>query len=136
MSLLEHAKTELSLLGSDDDEMQQAMNKHILTVVETFANEGHSGFSASYATALLEKLLRHEPLTPLTGEDSEWCEVSQGIWQNRRCSHVFKDATGAYDIDGRIFRDPDGSCWQNRESRVPVTFPYTPTRVYVDCDEQ
>ena len=134
-NLVNHAKRELALVGGADDEMQSAMNEHLIRMVETFADEGHSGFSASYAVAVLQKLLRFEPLTPLTGADNEWHEVAPGTFQNVRCSHVFKDETGAYDINGRVFRDPDGSCWTNGDSRVPVTFPYTPTTEYVDRGE-
>src|SRR4051812_17935146 len=111
MGLLSHAEHELSLLSNGEpDEMQEAMNKHILGIVKLFAEEGHSGFSASYAIGILEKLLRFEPLRPLTGEDSEWCELEYGpemAAQNKRCSHVFKRADGtAYDSEGRIFRYP------------------------------
>ena len=101
-------------------------------MVEVFAEEGHSGSSAGYAIGLLEKLLRFEPLQPLTGEDSEWFDHGDGVFQNTRCSHVFKENGEAYDIDGIIFREPDGSCFTNFKSRVPVTFPYVPKREYVD----
>ena len=54
------------------------------------------------------------------------------MYQNRRCPHVFKsDADGAYDIDGRVFVDPDGSSYTSRDSRVSIEFPYTPKREYV-----
>lgn len=130
-NLVLHARHELALLGGADDKMQQAMNAHIIGMVKLFSKEGHSGFSASYAIGILEKLLRFEPITPLTGEPGEWVEVSDGTLQNKRCSHVFKEKGQAYDIDGRIFRDAIG-CYTNRDSRVNVTFPYTPKREYVD----
>lgn len=130
-NLVLHARAELALLGGADDEMQQAMNEHIIGMVKLFSKEGHSGFSASYAIGILEKLLRFEPITPLTGEPGEWVEVASGTLQNKRCSHVFKEAGQAYDIDWRIFRDANG-CYTNRDSRVNVTFPYTPKREYVD----
>jgi len=128
---------ELSLIGDADDEMQQAMNEHILKMVRTFADEGHSGFSAAYAINALEKLLRFEPLTPLTGADDEWVEVGDDgpdgtCFQNKRSPRVFKDNTGAYDIDGKVFREPSGACYTSRDSRVYITFPYRPTTEYVD----
>lgn len=129
-ALYAHAVCELP--PADGDEMQELMNKSLLQMVLVFSSQGHSGFSAAYAVNALAKLLKFEPLGPLTGEDSEWNEVGEGMWQNNRCSHVFKDATGAYDIDGRIFREANGSCYTNRESRVPVVFPYTPVSEYVD----
>jgi hypothetical protein len=133
-NLVNFAKDELARIGGDDDDMQKMMNDHIIRMVELFADEGHSGFSASYAIGALEKLLRFEPLTPLTGEADEWAQVGEDTWQNKRCSHVFKDAEDgeAYDIDGIIFREPNGVCFSSRDSRVAVTFPYTPSREYRD----
>lgn len=74
-----------------------------------------------------------EPLSPLTGEASEWMEVGDGMWQNRRCSRVFKGRDGvAYDSEGRVFCDPDGCTYLSRDSRVHVTFPYTPHTEHVN----
>jgi hypothetical protein len=127
------AERELARLGGG--EMQAEMNRHILKMVRTFSREGHSGFSASYALGLLQKLLAFEPIQPLTGEADEWMEVggpSEPCWQNVRCSHVFKDADGrAYDINGKVFVEPDGCAFTGYESRVYVEFPYTPTTEYV-----
>ena len=144
-NILSHAMKELDLIGMTEDspdEMNRMMRKHILHMMQEFANEGHSGFSASYAISILTKLLDFKPLTPLTGEDEEWHEVSERMgskcWQNKRASHVFKDETGAYDIDGKVFwewaksHNDDGSLsgeahksyYTCRDSRVPVTFPY------------
>lgn len=127
------AHTDHELPPDEGDEMQALMNDHMRELVLVFASQGHSGFSASYATAALEKLLRFEPLRPLTGEPDEWVKVGGDVWQNRRCSRVFKGPDGrAYDIDGRVFRDPDGDCYTSRDSRVYVDFPYTPKTEYVD----
>ena len=63
--------TRIGMYGSGD-EMNDAMCEHILKMVNVFAEEGHSGFSANYAINILQKLLRFEPLSPLTGEDDEW----------------------------------------------------------------
>ena len=138
MSLQAFAKAELTRVGAfDKDSMYGGMlGEAVMKMVDVFADEGHSGYSASIAISLFERVARFEPLTPLTGEDDEWNEIGSQeggpLFQNCRCPHVFKDKNGAYDIEGRIFRDPSGSCFTNRESRVPVTFPYTPKREYVD----
>ena len=76
-NILKHAMDELDRIGmteDSDDEMNVAMRKHILHMMQEFANEGHSGFSASYAINILTRLLDFKPLTPLTGEDDEWSE--------------------------------------------------------------
>ena len=120
----------------DEEGPNKWIQENVLEIAEVFASQGHSGFSAAFCADLLEKVLRHEPLGPLTGEDWEWNEVGLGVFQNNRCGHVFKDVNQfggqAFDIEGRIFREPDGLCYTHRDSRVPVTFPYTPTREYVD----
>jgi len=141
-NLVKHAEREMDLLGLvDNGEYDSAMRKHILHMVKEFADEGHSGFSAPYAIKILTKLMDFKPLTPLTGEDSEWNDVASygdGTtmrWQNNRHSSVFKDADGScYDIDGKVFwewfRDLETGqaikiYYTARDSRVPVTFPYT-----------
>jgi hypothetical protein len=140
-NLVKHAEKELDLLGmTGGDEYEYAMRKHILHMIKEFADEGHSGFSAPYAIKILTKLMDFKPLTPLTGEDDEWTDVSSygdGTtmhWQNNRHSSVFKDADGScYYIDGKVFwewfRDLETGkaikiYYTSRDSRVPVTFPY------------
>lgn len=130
-NLIEHAKRELALLRGDStepDPMQDMMEKHILSMVEEFSKEGHSGFSASYAISILNRLLQFRPVTPLTGEDHEWNDVRDGLLQNNRCIAVFKSTkTGeAFYIEGNVFRNQHGHCYTNYLSKVPVTFPWTP----------
>lgn len=139
-NILAHAERELDLIGMTEDspdEMNRMMRKHVLHMMQEFANEGHSGFSASYAAGILTRLFDFKPLAPLTGADDEWIRRDYGVepsYQNKRRSSVFKDANGeCYDIDGKVFwewwRNEDGEAvktyYTSRESRVPVTFPYT-----------
>lgn len=108
------------------------LSQSVLEIVRMFEEQDHSGMSAGVTVDILQKLLRFEPLTPLHGRDEEWMEIAEGKWQNKRCSHVFKDGNDAYDAEGKIFREPNGTCFQSIDSHVPITFPYTPTREYVD----
>lgn len=141
MNLVEYAKSELNRIGRDEDGMQDMMNRDIISIVEMFSEQGHSGFSAGYALSALERLLRFKPLTPLTGEDDEWSDISNGTQQNKRCSSVFRNADGtAHDIDGIIVSDNGGITWfSSGRFRREVTFPYTPPthaeRVYIEYKE-
>lgn len=128
--------------GNFKDEMQKMICEHVLKLLNAFHGEGHSGTSAPYAISLFKTLASFEPIGPITGEDWEWGDVAEQnggpLWQNKRCSHVFKDNDGAYDIDGKVFWEwynSDGEMvkthYTSRDSRVPVTFPYTPTTEYV-----
>lgn len=139
MSTIDYAERELDLIGMNDEEgINGMMRKHLIHMVEEFAKEGHSGFSASYALSCLKRLLAFKPLSPLTGEEDEWTEVSEHMghksYQNKRYSAVFKDETGTYNIDGKVFwswfTDKDTgekfkSYYTSRDSRVYVEFPYT-----------
>jgi hypothetical protein len=118
-NLVEHAKRELLVLGykpidEEEDGPNKWMQESVLKLLHVFSEQGHSGSSAPYCVNLFKKLALFEPLGPLTGEDSEWCEIADGVFQNKRCSHIFKDKDRfngqAYDIHGGV-----------------VTFPYTPT---------
>ena len=126
MSLLSHAEREMQLAWPDAEPMQDMVKANVLALIKAFADQGHSGMSAPYVIGVFEKLAKFEPLTPLTGEDAEWMEVGEGIFQNIRYGAVFKEGKDgeAYWIDGRIFRDADGYCYKNKDSRVPVAFPW------------
>jgi hypothetical protein len=140
-NLLDFAKSELEFAGYfNGDEMNQAMADGVLQLLEVFSEQGHSGFSASFAVSLFKELASFKPITPLTGEDDEWFEVTDGVYQNKRYSGLFKQADRfdgkAYDINGKVFRDPDGGTWTNSDSFVPVEFPYTPTTEIVEREEE
>jgi hypothetical protein len=132
---LRHARRELQHgLTTTEDGPDRWMAHNILQLLAVFYAQGHSGFSASWAIAQFKKLAAFEPLGPLTGEPHEWVEVGEGMYQNNRCGAVFKDGMDgkAYYLDGRVFREPDGSCYTNKDSRVFVDFPYVPHTEYVD----
>jgi hypothetical protein len=137
-NLVEHAKTELKAAGlfDKDSDYDGMLGEAALELVEVFDKQGHSGLSAPYVADIVNKLFMFKPLLPLTGEDSEWTCLdydSEVAYQNKRYSSVFKDKDGqAYDIEGRIFIDPDGHSYTNKDSRVYITFPYTPTREFVE----
>lgn len=142
--------------GQFNDDMQEAICVHVLKLLDVFSDEGHTGTTAPYTIELFQKLASFKPIGPLTGEDWEWVDVSDRgghngstLWQNNRCSNVFKDETGAYDIDAVVFYewcereldpDEDGypgmkkfkSFFTSRDSKRYVTFPYTPLTQYVE----
>ena len=140
-----HAKRELVAIGYDLNDKEEGPNKWIMEnlfeLLVVFSTQGHSGSSAPYCISMFKKLASFEPLCPLTGEDIEWNDVSMygdnPLWQNNRASHVFKDKDGkAYNTQGKVFREPDGCTYTSRDSRVPVTFPYTPVTLYIEVDEE
>lgn len=137
-NLVEHAKREFEVLGwPGSDDMQRHICDNIIELLQTFADQGHSGTSANYVLKYFEKLARFDAISPLTGEDEEWFECFPGQYQNRRDSSVFKDQDGrAYWIHGKIFRDKDGSSYTNIDSRVYIEFPWVkPESIIIDVEE-
>ena len=127
--MIEWAKKELARIEHDEDGIQDRMDDCILELLEVLCNQGHSGMSASYVLNMFDRLSHYLPLTPLTGEDDEWNEVTSGLFQNKRHPAVFKDSNGAYNSEGKIFSYDGGETWfSNKDSRVPISFPYMPPR--------
>ena len=150
MSNLEkHARTEFRAAGWTDDEgkfndeMQKLICEQVLELLKVFSEHGHSGSTAPYAINLFRRLAMFESIVPLTGEGWEWNEVGNGVFQNKRCSHVFKQADRfngqAYDTDAVIFWEwhtdsETGEKYKTHftssDSSRPIEFPYTPKREY------
>jgi len=150
-----HAKRELELLEkTTPDAIVTPFKNEILALCEAFGKSGQSGGSASFtATAIsqaVEKLMMFETLAPLTGEDSEWVDMSEyndgeSMFQNNRDSRVFKNGKDgqAYFIEAIVF-DGDiggrftgnGSVTHNGEnigsSQYIKEFPFIPKTFYVD----
>ncbi len=138
--MLRWAENELLLAGYDKDDPGDGPNKWLaegtLELLKVFADQGHSGMSAPYAIALFEKLAYWKPITPLTGEDDEWQDVYEDVWQNKRNYSVFRGKDGqAYWSEGRIFWEwfsspdiDDGKPYKTyftaRDSRVNIQFPW------------
>lgn len=127
-NLVDYAKDELKRIGMIDsgEAYNDLAAKAILDLIELFASQGHSGFSASYVINTFSRLAMFKPLSPLTGEDDEWDDAGNGCLQNKRYSAVFKEKDGTvYNIEGKVFTD-DGEVWYtSKDSIVDVTFPYT-----------
>ncbi len=79
--------------------------------------------------SLFYKLSKLEPLSPLSGTNSEWVEVGPNEFQNIRCPRVCRINGVECDTHGIIWEDPDGSRYINTHSSTPITFPYTPSSV-------
>jgi len=94
-NLVAHARRELRIFGEDPD-----TTRGLIRVVRAFADMGHSGTSAHHCAALLDKLLRYQPLTDLTDNPDEWIDrhaegmTPTPLWQSRRNSEAFSTDGG------------------------------------------
>ncbi len=93
MSLVDHARHELALIGEDQDTADG-----IVKVIQAFADCDHAGYSAPMAIDYLDRLLRQQPLSPLTSDASEWVDRTDvsgyPLWQSTRDPRAFSEDGG------------------------------------------
>jgi len=101
LNLHDFAEKELRLVGlfDQDSDYSGKLAEGVMELIKVFNEQGHSGMSASMTIQLLSRLLSYKPLTPLTGEDNEWFDHGEGLYQNVRCPSVFKNAERAWDVN-------------------------------------
>lgn len=159
MGLVDHAQTELQMMGLFDKEgdfYEGMTGKAVMELIETFAEQGHSGMSAGIVADLFYKLANYKPLQPITGKDEEWNECNHGdtpYWQNKRESGLFKYEDGRFRYVGALRKvTPNGITWSgpiymtkedaindvNRfNSSLEIKgFPFTPKTFYIDVLEE
>ena len=156
-----HFERELEILrqnvDKDDNLIIEDFIPIIYDILDVFATQGHSGGSAPYYSSALsntiKKVLSFEPLSPITGKDSEWNDVSgmggdeREIYQNNRLSSVFKEGKDGkpYYIDAVIFRGQNDTCFTGNStklkngdsiaSRQYIKLPFKPKKFYIDVIE-
>jgi hypothetical protein len=130
----------------------------IITLCNKFHESGQSGgsffFVANVLSSVVTKLISHETINPLTGEDDEWTDITnfnngELMFQNKRDSRVFKDGKNgkAYFLDAIIFNGTFGGTFTSSSviSSSVITsngkigslqyiksFPFTPKTFYID----
>lgn len=112
----ETLKKELDYLNEDNDPIQQIVTENVLAVYDVLSEQGHSGFSFSYVTNLIRKLIFEggiiKPILPYEEDPDDWYD-RRDHYQNKRMSSVFYDKdTGIYtDVDKCTMTDNDGETW-------------------------
>jgi len=159
-----HAQRELEILVKSSEQDNRPIIEpfitEILSLCEKFGLSGQSGGSAPYtATAIaqaIKKLLLQEPICPITGIDEEWMDVANVgdgsiLFQNKRCSALFKDAKGCWYLDAIVWKTQTGQTWSGA-AYIPYAkhrpdgkvlsrqyikgFPFTPKTFYIDVIEK
>lgn len=109
-SITDFARGELETVGlfDKDSDYEGMLGEAVMELISTFANQGHSGYSAILDRELFDKLSNWKPLTELTDNPDEWMEVSEmcpedqrPVFQSRRSPSCFSNDGGKtyYDLD-------------------------------------
>lgn len=140
-SLVSHAEKELKAAGlfDADSDYGGMLGPAVMKMVEVFANEGHSGYSASMTLHLFSKVAQYKLLSPIgnpltTGDYHDVSEPSgtppQTTLQSTRLSSLFSEDSGRtwYDLDKKL---PRWKCMLRclrfpLNHRAYVVFPYMP----------
>jgi hypothetical protein len=95
-NLVRHAHAELLRAGlwDEDSDYRGMLADAVFDLVKVFAEQGHSGFSASMARDLFAKLSDFQSLGPITDDPAEWIEVGPEMWQNSRMPSAFSTDGG------------------------------------------
>ena len=161
MSMYEWAEQECRLackqenpnfdFDSDDFDYGCSCYKSALKAYKSLAEDEHSGMSFSFTRDILERLMRHEPLTPITDEDFESGSLiydaddlaSMGLKSEIQCSRMsslfrketidgevtYHDLDRAYCID---MEKPSDTFSSNTDKIVdelfPIKMPYLPEK--------
>lgn len=133
-----------------EDDPDRWVQENVLELLEVFAKQGHSGYSAPFVLSMFKKLASHEPLGPILCTDDEWNDVSEigsngdpVMYQNNRLSSVFKDGEDGkpYFLDAIVFVEGNGnsytgSAYNTKRERITssqtIKLPFTPKRFYID----
>lgn len=119
-NLTDYAQKELERAGlfDKDSDYGGMLGEAVLALIELFAKQDHSGFSAGLTRELFNKLSSFKPLTEITDDPDEWISVTdcgdknKPIWQSSRSPSLFSNDEGKtyWDIDEDYFyhTDEDG----------------------------
>jgi hypothetical protein len=156
---MQKAEFELDLIvksakESGDSSIVEPFIPEILELIYKFTQTGQSGMSAPYTARVIsqtiEKLCLHKPLSPITGEDSEWNEISDFMftkselkegkkeYQNNRCSSIFKKEENKITFcdaivwQGEEEYDTFTGTVENIRSSQEITLPFVPKTFYID----
>jgi hypothetical protein len=155
------AERELSILSKaaldpNNRPIIEPFTKEILALCEKFGKSGQSGGSAPMTATAISQALKHlllqEPICPIMGMDEEWVNVAgygsgknekECVWQNRRCSGLFKGSDGkAHFLDAIIWKEESEGCYYGsaispdgeklHSKQYVKSFPFEPKTFYID----
>ena len=130
-------------LPDGDELIIEPYIKAVNNITDIFSNQGHSGMSAPFTSITvsntIKNILSFKPLSPITGDDNEWVDVTKEFYQNNRCSAVFKDkktGIGNY-LDAIVWNGEDeydtfSGVVEGISSEQNIEFPFTPKTFYID----
>jgi len=128
--------------------------KEILNLVDKFGKLGSSApFTASELSETVKKLCLQQPISPIMNTEDEWYEVGTDVFQNNRCSAMFKNGINGepYYLDALIWRIENyhttygtayldnsitGDVYKITSHQTIKEFPFEPKTFYIDVKQR
>jgi hypothetical protein len=84
-----HARLELELAGESPE-----LTEFYLKVLDVFTDFPHDKNTLYFTPEAIEKLMRFENIRQLTEHPSEWIEIAEDLWRNKRNPRAYSDDAG------------------------------------------
>lgn len=165
MNMIEWAENEIRIALARENENDssyeyiKACHESALKALKSLCGAGHSGMSISVTRNILDRLIKHQPLTPIEDTEDVWTETEHlgmrednriKVYQCKRMGcfwkEVFPDGTIRYnDYDrayGANINDPEITYHSGLTTRIvdemyPIDMPYCPpNRPYMVYTEE
>jgi len=121
-------------------------------LLEVFEEQGHSGYSARIVCSIFERLVKGNPLTPVTDEEDQWRKAYSfkkdpvKRYQHKRMGSLFKyvapdGAVSYYDIERIKAYDQNSSNFSTTHINdivseyFPIKFPYIGEEIKVRVND-
>lgn len=111
-SMADYARKELELVGlfDEDSDYEGMIGEAVISLIELFATQGHSGCSADITRSIFDRLASFKPLTELTDNLDDWMKIEEerSLYQSKRSPTCFSYDGGKtyYDLDENNPRIP------------------------------
>lgn len=110
MSLIEHAQFEIEFAGLDQPWSQGNENVAEATLAAIKAFENLTPTERNWTLLFVEKLAKHENITPLTNDPGEWEDATEiaaePMWRNKRNPNAVSFNNGMNYV---LFSDSDSN---------------------------
>ena len=124
---LDWAREEVERAGllDKDSDYEGMLGEAVLELMSIMSKQGHSGMSAALVTEIFQKLANYEPLTPLTNDPNEWCDLceehAEGVppymrWQSKRDPSCFSSD------GGKTYWSSNDDCFKEVDEDTGITF--------------
>ena len=152
MNMIEWAENEIRIALARENENDsfyeyiKACHESALKAYKSLCGDGHSGMSISVTRNILDRLIKHQPLTPIEDAEDVWTEHFGmreddriKVYQCKRMTcfwkYVYPDGTVRYQDNDRAYRvninDPVCTYYSGLVTRIvdemyPIAMPYCP----------